>query len=150
MAQLVLRRGDTRAWNLHVVDPTGAPVSLVGATVWWTVRPTVPADPRHDLPDAEAIVHAWLVHNGTIVTDSGVTAPDGTSGGTFAATDAAGGVLALTLYPRLTTQLPSVPPGTTGPWHYDVQVMRGADAVRTYDDGTLRVLADVTRRTVVP
>jgi hypothetical protein len=150
MAQLTLRRGDTRSWDLRFEDTAGTPISLVGATVWWTVRPFVPSDPGYDRPDTDAVIHAWWVHNGNIAVDSGVTGPDGTPGGSVVAQDAAGGILTITLLPALTTQLEAAPPGGTGPWRYDVQVMRGPDAIRTYDDGTLTVKPDVTRRTTTP
>jgi hypothetical protein len=84
------------------------------------------------------------------VVSSGVTGPDGLPGGSLVAQDAVGGILTLTLLPGLTGQLPLQPPGNAGAWRYDVQVERSPDQVRTYDDGTLSVKADVTRRTSVP
>jgi hypothetical protein len=151
MATLEVRRGDRRAWILSLRDPQGAPFPLANTTVWWTVRPNVPAAPGADPTDAEALIRAWWKNSGGATLTSGVVGPDGASGGTFLADDVAQGVLNLVLLPRLTTQLPAAPPGG-GQWQYDVQVEVGnnPDDVRTFDDGTLRVIADVTRRTSVP
>lgn len=150
MAQLEVRRGDTRVWRLQFLDTLENPVSLSGATVWWTVRPAIPANPGDDPADAEAIIRGWWEHNGASVVSSGVVGPDGQAGGLFDAPAIAGGQMQITLYPRLTTQLPTAPPGGTGIWRYDVQVLRSPEEVHTWDDGTLKVTPDVTRRTVAP
>jgi len=150
MAQLAVRRGDTRVWTLLFRKADGSLQPLNGLTVWWTVRPFVPADPDHDLPDAEGVIRAWWEHDGAGVTSSGVVGPDGQAGGSFVVAAPETGQATVTLLPRLTTQLASVPPGGTGSWRYDVQLMWHPDDVRTWDDGTLKVEADVTRRETVP
>jgi hypothetical protein len=150
MAVITVTRGDTRVWNLLFRKADGSLQPLQGLTLWWTVRPAIPADPAHDLPDAEAIIRAWWQHSGAAVTGSGVVGPDGQPGGSFEVTSPDAGQATITLLPRLTTQLATVPPGGSGSWRYDVQLMFAPDDVRTWDDGSLKVEPDVTRRQTVP
>lgn len=151
MAVITVRRGDTRVWTLLFRKADGSLQSLVGLTVWWTVRPFVPSDPAEDLGDGEAIIRAWWQHSGAAVVSSGVTGPDGQPGGTFVVEAPDTGQATITLLPRLTTQLASTPPGGAGNWRYDVQMEFGSpDDVRTWDEGSLKVEADVTRRQTIP
>lgn len=149
MAQLDVTRGDTKEWELRFLDSDQNPVSISGATVWWTVRGAIPVPPTEDVADAEAIVRGWWQHNGASVVSAGLTGPDGQSGGLFEAIDPSLGTMRVKLYPRLTTQLPASAPGG-GAWHYDVQMSRSAEDVHTWDAGTLKVALDATRRTTVP
>lgn len=150
MATLAIKRGDTRKWQLAFFNAAGNPQSLSGATIWWTVRTSVPADPAADLPDAEATIKAWWQHNGASVVTSGVVGPDGAVGGSFdAPSGVATGEMRLTLLPSLTTKLAS-PAG--GQMRYDVQVSFAGVAtdVQTWDEGTVTLSPDITRRTSVP
>ena len=152
MAALSLRRGDRRTWTQQFLSPAGNPQNLNGWTVWWTLRPNVPGDPSYDLPDAEGVIKATWKHTGAAAT-SQVIGPDGrTDGGAYGALNVAQGQLQLDLYPALTTLLASAPPGSGGQWRYDIQVQAGSDPkeIHTWDEGTLSVRPDVTRRTSTP
>jgi hypothetical protein len=150
MATLAIKRGDTRKWTLAFFMASGDPQTLSGATVWWTVRPSVPADPAYDLPDAEATIKAWWQHNGASVVTSGVTGPDGQPGGSFTApSGVATGELLLTLLPSLTTKLSASPAGG-GQFRYDVQISWSATEIATWDEGSVQISPDVTRRVTVP
>lgn len=148
MASLSIRRGDTRVWTLAFRNFAGAPQSLSGLTIWWSVKPSAPALPGDDLTDATAIMKAWWQHSGGSVVSSGVTGPDGASGGSFVSASPASGQMTLTLLPRLTTSLPTPAGGAT--WKYDIQIQFAADDLRTWDEGSVGLVPDITRRVTVP
>jgi hypothetical protein len=95
------------------------------------------------------VIKAWWQHNGASVVTSGVTGPDGSAGGTFVADGIGTGQMTLRLLPHLTTALPLQPAGG-GQYRYDVQLAWTPDEVHTFDEGTVTVSPDVTRRTSMP
>lgn len=129
MASLSMKRGDRAQWTLTITDPAGGVLSLAGKTVWLTVKKSVPSG-NEDADDSSALVKAyWVSGSGAYLLSSATPAS---------------GVMTLDIPPSVSTGF------KPDQYQYDVQVLFGADDVRTYDAGTFQVTADVTRRVTTP
>lgn len=125
-----MKRGDRAQWALTFTDPAGGVLNLAGKTVWLTVKKSPPAASAADADDASALVKAYWVSGGGSSLLSSATP--------------ASGVMTLDIPSSVSTTF------APDPYQYDVQILFGADDVRTYDSGTFQVTADITRRITVP
>jgi len=115
---LEMFRGDSASWRFTVTDADGAAVNLTNADLRFTAKSSA----------SDADVDAIIAK---------------TDGAGITVTDAAGGVLAVTLSPGDTSAL-TVP--QTLVW--DLQVTDALGAVQTLAYGALRIIADIEDRTV--
>ena len=130
MADLIIRRGDRESFLLTIVRANGTPLNLSGLTVWMTVKSTKSAQSD----DTDAAFKFYWEHNGTTLV--------GSNG--LSTVDIAAGKLRLTVLPGNTIGQ------ADKRFLYDIQVRLATDDIKTWDEGTLTINADLTQRTTTP
>jgi hypothetical protein len=120
VSDLVAVRGDNETYDLTVVLPSGSPVNLTDATLWFTVKKN-----KYEA-DAAALISKTSALNGGITIANQGTDP---------------GEAAIALVPADTAKL--VP----GDYYFDVQMKSSTGTVTTLADGIIEITADVTRAT---
>src|SRR4030095_10047647 len=120
MTSQTITRGDSRTWNLPLVDETGNPFDLTGCSVWFSVKQ------RFNLADGDAVVSSSWVDGGA---SNGITV-----------TDPASGWIAFGITAQQSVDL------VASLYVADVQVLDTAGIVRTVWEMRLAVLAAVTGR----
>lgn len=122
MSDLVAVRGDNETYDLTVVLPSGSPVNLTDATLWFTVKKN-----KYEA-DSAALISKTSALNGGITIANQNTDP---------------GEAAIALVPTDTNKL--VP----GDYYFDVQMKSSTGTVTTLADGIIEITADVTRATSI-
>jgi hypothetical protein len=143
MAELTVRRGDDVHYLATFRDINGNVQDLSGATIFFTVKDSEPANPTDDLTDATAFLAYHWAHDGSTVTSSeGMRIPAGKTVGD--------GQLEV-IFPRsLTTTWAKINK------KYEVQITlpyadgEGGAVDDTWDAGSLTTTLDLNRRRTTP
>ncbi len=118
MADITLIRGDDEVLTITFTDADGAPINITGYTVYFTVKRQ--PDYRDNADDDDALIK---------IDQADHSAPAATNATTIT-------------IPKATMDVIE-----EGDYSYDIQIKDGGGLISTATPGTVRVLADITRRT---